>query len=222
MVRRKTFGVFVCGTIYAAGAFAGTLPSSFTTQDFNALVALEAAQNEVAALVILNGGTTGAQDLGTWTGAVTDAGWNLGFVGMLDGTELSFVQTGTFDTTDATASWAATGAYGSAALSDSGSSAEDPSWLQQFIKIAATIAIGGTELATTVASGGSGAVFNVVASPLSVGIINKIVDDSSQSVPPPGTPRKSVMNSSGVVTDLAGDFAFGLAQTGTLDLDTGE
>lgn len=212
----------VLAAVFPVSVAAAPLPSSFTDQDFNVLVALEATANDFASLILLGGAAVLPQPLGTWTGTVSSTGWDLSFSGALNGTSLSLTQSGSL--VSQTATWTDSGSYGAAGLSGSGMSAEDPSWLQTFLKIGAVIVVGGTQLASSVASGGTAAVFNVVASPITAGVLNKIIDDSTEvkppTTPPPVAPKASLKSTSLILTNSNVE-EFALLQTGTLDLTTG-
>lgn len=109
-------------------ALASPLPSGFTNQDVNALVALEATQNDLVILAHRANQLVPAQFLGMWTGTVTSDGWALAFSGHVNGISASINQVGALDLPGGKATWTDSGLFGSTPFTGSGTFEIDPSW----------------------------------------------------------------------------------------------
>lgn len=158
---RKTLSlVGVLSVLFPLLASAGEIPPEMTAQDLNALVAMEATQNDLVAVAARINQQVLPQQLGTWVGTVDASGWSLTFSGQINNTLLTISQTGILDLANDRATWIDSGLLGNTQLSGSGSIEFDPRWGQIFFGMAVT----GVQVLS--ASTGVGVVVGVIVSPL--------------------------------------------------------
>jgi len=98
----------------------------FTGQQLNTLISQEATEN----LVSLLGINLGEPVAGTWSGTVTDSGWQLTFTGSIAGQATQITENGTLGGKKGNdASWSDSGAVGTTSVSGSGTATYAGGWL---------------------------------------------------------------------------------------------
>lgn len=199
------------------------LTPDLTAQDVNALVALEATQFDLVATAYSTHHPFSRGILGTWSGTIDAHGWDLSFAGRFNGTPLSIHQVGLLDLPNDQATWIDTGMYDSIAVGGSGSIEFDPFW-KTFFKVVNVVTVGGIQVLSTAASGGTAGTLNALASPATAVIINGIIDDAfdaRSSVRKPTNSTTSMLQSFAISSNQSPIFV-AMVQTGTLDQVTSE
>jgi hypothetical protein len=140
-----------------------SLPQCMTAQDFNALVALVATQDDLAAVADLaDFGPVYPQTIGTWGGTVTGSSWNLSLSGQFNGIPLTITEDGVLNTNTSVASWTDTGSYGTSVFSGSGSLADDGWTLSDVCFLSGLVLDQSTGIISVFTGGAGGAIASQV------------------------------------------------------------